>query len=296
MGKIIIDGLKIFAYHGVNEEEKENGQFFIVDLIAELDLSKAGLTDGIGDTVSYAAIIKSVRRLMTEEKNDLLERVVYRLAQGLFKEYPAIDSLSITLKKPDAPIKADFRFVAVKEVCQRGRFSVTQNVSERNVPADTKTVLLGIGTNLGDRAANLRAAVDSLALLPKTRVAAVSPTYETEPVGYLDQPDFLNLVVKIETELSPSAVLGACLGIEAALGRVRSFRNAPRVIDIDVLLYEGYQSDTGELTLPHPRMAERAFVLVPLLDLYPDGNALGFNAAEALKRVGEDGVRRYAES
>ena len=135
--------------------------------------------------------------------------------------------------------------------------------------------VLGLGGNLGDRAENLRAALDALAHLPGTAVTAVSSIYETAPVGYADQPDFYNLVAVVETELSPHALLGGCLGIEAALGRVRTFRNAPRVVDIDVLLIEGFTSDEEELTVPHPRMMERAFVLVPLKELFSDNIALG---------------------
>lgn len=135
--------------------------------------------------------------------------------------------------------------------------------------------VLGLGANLGDRAENLRAALDALAHLPQTSVVAVSSLYETAPVGYADQPNFYNLVAVVETGLSPRALLGGCLGIEAALGRVRTFRNAPRVVDIDLLLMEGVTSDDAELTLPHPRMMERTFVLVPLAELFPDNVALG---------------------
>ncbi len=135
--------------------------------------------------------------------------------------------------------------------------------------------VLGLGANLGDPLAALRAAVDALGLLPHTTVTAVSSVYKTAPVGYTDQPDFYNLVATVDTALSPHALLGGCLGIEAALGRVRTFRNAPRVVDVDLLLYEGYAEETEELTVPHPRMMERAFVLVPLGELFPDGKALG---------------------
>jgi len=128
-------------------------------------------------------------------------------------------------------------------------------------------VTLGFGGNIGDVHAHFDAAKEALARLPQTTVLRESSRIITAPVGYTDQPDFLNSVVEIETALSPHAVLGACLGIEAAVGRVRSFRNAPRVIDIDVLLIEGYQSDDPELTVPHPRMFEREFVLVPLREL-----------------------------
>lgn len=155
------------------------------------------------------------------------------------------------------------------------------------------TVLLGIGTNMGDRMENINAAVRSVGLLPRTVLCDISHVYETDPVGYLDQPRFLNAVLKIDTELSATAVLGACLGIEAALGRVRTIKDGPRVIDIDVLIYDGVRSDSHELTLPHPRMAFRSFVMVPLSDLYPSGRAPMMSFSQKLKDIGLDGVTRY---
>lgn len=137
--------------------------------------------------------------------------------------------------------------------------------------------VLGLGTNIGDRVQNLKNAVSAVNLLPQTSVAKVSYIYETEPVGFTDQANFLNCALLVETELSPRALLGCCLGIEAAMGRIRQFRNGPRNIDIDLLLYENEKSSDSELTLPHPRMHERLFVLKPLLDLFQNGDALGFS-------------------
>lgn len=153
-------------------------------------------------------------------------------------------------------------------------------------------VVLGLGTNIGERVQNLQFAVDALRLVPDVRVTAVSPIYETAPVGFLDQPDFLNAVVLLETALSPQTVLGLCLGIEAAAGRVRKMRNGPRVLDIDVLLYEGAYCDSAELTLPHPRMTQRGFVLVPLLDLFPSGEALGLSFGGFLQTMDTSDVRK----
>ncbi len=152
------------------------------------------------------------------------------------------------------------------------------------------TVILGLGTNMGDKMHNLNSAVFALSLLPKTSVIKASSVYKTAPVGFAEQDDFYNAVVQIETELSPHAVLGACLGIEASMGRIRLQKNGPRIIDIDVLLYESYHSDSFELTLPHPRITERAFVMVPLLDLYPTGRAPGLYFSPSLKEIGQDGV------
>ena len=152
--------------------------------------------------------------------------------------------------------------------------------------------VIGLGTNTGKRERNLQNAVDALSLLPGTRVADVSPVYETEPVGYADQPDFLNAVCLVETQLSPRALLGACLGIEAALGRVRTIKNGPRVIDLDLLLYEGVTMQSDELTLPHPRMGERAFVLCPLSDILPDGVFSGFDFGEKINSADKSGVKK----
>ena len=129
---------------------------------------------------------------------------------------------------------------------------------------------IGIGTNMGDRALNIRNAVNSLKLLPNTSVEAVSNIYETEPWGFKEQSNFLNGVIKLSTELSPRALLGALLGIEAAFGRVREIKNGPRVLDLDLLIYDDVTINTTELTLPHPFILEREFVLKPLIELISD--------------------------
>lgn len=126
---------------------------------------------------------------------------------------------------------------------------------------------LGLGANIGDRRANLRTAVDALRTYGD--LVAVSSLYETEPVGYLNQPAFLNAVIMLETQTPPSELLEVGLRIERDLGRERSFRNAPRSLDIDLLLYGGQVLDVPELNLPHPRLHERAFVLVPLAEIAP---------------------------
>ena len=114
MDKVIIKDFELFCYHGVNPEEKEDGQIFVFDIEAGVDLSTPCNTDNVDDTVSYAKIIKTVRRVAQSEKNDLIERVAQRVADELFSEFEKIETLKITLKKPQAPIKADFNYVAVE--------------------------------------------------------------------------------------------------------------------------------------------------------------------------------------
>ena len=131
--------------------------------------------------------------------------------------------------------------------------------------------------------------------MPKTEIIKQSSVYETEPWGYTEQARFLNCAVLIETELSPNALLGACLGIEAAMGRVRKIKNGPRIIDIDLLLYEGFESRTKELTVPHPLIKERDFVLVPLHDLFPGGNALDFDFEKEYEAADKTKLSVYSE-
>lgn len=129
------------------------------------------------------------------------------------------------------------------------------------------TAFLAFGSNIGNGEENIRAALDAIALLPGTRVLKVSKMYATKPWGYTQQADFTNAAAKIETELSSRALLGACLGIEASMGRVRQFKNGPRVIDIDLLTYGDEEINTSELVLPHPGMKNRDFVQLPLADI-----------------------------
>lgn len=124
---------------------------------------------------------------------------------------------------------------------------------------------LSLGSNLGDRRALLRDAVDSL-----PDVVAVSPVYETAPVGGPEQDNFLNLVVQLETALSPHQLLGVCHRIESSAERVREVRWGPRTLDIDIIWMDGVTMDEERLTIPHPRWKERRFVLAPLRDLAPD--------------------------
>ena len=137
--------------------------------------------------------------------------------------------------------------------------------------AGAKRVYLGLGGNQGDRLQNLRRAVELLRDLPGVTVEAVSKVYETEPQGYREQPEFLNMAVRLSTTLSPLALLRETAQIEEQLARRRGVKDGPRTIDLDLLLYEGVEMQSPTLTLPHPRMRERAFVLTPLREVWAEG-------------------------
>ncbi len=145
-----------------------------------------------------------------------------------------------------------------------------------------KTAYLAFGSNIGDGEKTVLAAWDALSRVPGVLLEQLSKMYITKPWGYLDQPDFTNACGRIRTSLSPEALLGVCLGIEAGMGRVRKIKNGPRIIDIDLLLYEGETRDTEELLLPHPRIRERVFVLEPLLEISDGGYVFDLDVANAL--------------
>lgn len=129
---------------------------------------------------------------------------------------------------------------------------------------------IGLGSNLDNPAAQLESALTELGRLPDTGVLACSSFYRSAPVGYLDQPDFCNAVAKISTALAPRRLLQCLLDIEQAHGRARTFRNAPRTLDLDILLYGDFRLDEPGLCIPHPQMQHRAFVLMPLLEIAPE--------------------------
>ena len=156
-------------------------------------------------------------------------------------------------------------------------------------------VFLALGTNLGDRPANLCAAI--AALPPSVVVRQSSPVYETPPWGVTDQPVFLNMVVKAKTRLEPAALLAHLKRIEQELGRTPTVRWGPRVIDMDILFYDDLVLETPEATIPHPRLHERAFVLIPLADIAPDLRhpVLGKTVAEMLAECDTSGIKQYGQ-
>ena len=158
----------------------------------------------------------------------------------------------------------------------------------------TSHVAIGVGGNLGDRQANLRRGVELLA--PEVRLTAVSPLYESAPWGVTDQPAFLNAALLAETDLSPHALLDKLKAVEAEVGRRPGKRWGPRVVDLDILLYDDLQLDDDRLTIPHPRIAERSFVLRPLADLDPNRVPPGWDHSveRVLGDLGDEGLSRVA--
>lgn len=161
--------------------------------------------------------------------------------------------------------------------------------------SEPSVAYLSLGANLGNREETLCEAVRRLGASKGVEIAAVSSVYETEPWGKTDQPCFLNLAVALRTTLSPEGLLALTQGIETSLGRIRHERWGPRTIDIDILWFEGFEKSTPELTLPHPYMTERAFVLAPLAEIAPVLTIKGKTVEAWREAIDDKGVNNISE-
>lgn len=251
MDCIKIRQLEIFAYHGCNEEEKINGQKFYVDADLYTDVRTPGISDALDDTVNYSKACKYINKFMTENRFDLIEAVAEQVTRGLLKEFPKIKGIELTVNKPNAPIKLPFGNVAV------------------TVGRRWNKAYLSIGSNMGDREAYLNQAVDSLYDDDNCRVNMVSKFIETEPYGPVEQENFLNGCVEIETLYSPRELLEKVNMIEAEAGRTRDIYWGPRTLDIDIVLFNDEITDFPDLKIPHIEMHKRLFVLEPLKQIAP---------------------------
>ena len=156
---------------------------------------------------------------------------------------------------------------------------------------------IGLGSNLGDAHGYVMQAMQTLKNLPSSQLVSNSSLYRSAPVGYLDQPDFINAVVQLKTNLAPLDLLQRLLAIERASGRQRQFRNAPRTLDMDVLLYDDMQHNESGLNIPHPQMHLRAFVLRPLLEIAPDCKIPGIGTvAKALLNCRDQQVEKLVHA
>lgn len=256
VGDVIrLTGVRAMGTHGVLPEEHREPQPFVVDVAMLLDTSEAGRTDALEATVSYAEVAADVVALVEGEHVDLIERLASRIAAAVLAR-DLVEQVEVTVHKPEAPVGVPFGDVAV-------------TLSR----ADVRRAVVALGSNLDRPRATLAQAVEALRALPRTRVTAVSPTLQTEPVGGVEQPAFLNAVALLETTLRPATLLRALHAIEAAHGRTRELRWGPRTLDLDLVQYGDPHDDSdvvsggegGGPILPHPRAHERGFVLAPWL-------------------------------
>ena len=251
MDIIKIERLEIFAYHGCKEDEKINGQKFYVDANLYCNVNTSGLSEDLEDTVNYSKVCKFINRFMTENRFNLIEAVAEQTTRAVLKEFPKVKGIDFVINKPNAPIKLPFGNVAVSVHRRWGR------------------AYLSIGSNMGDKEANLNQAIDSFYDDDNCRVTAVSNFIETKPYGPVEQDNFLNGCLEIETLYSPQELLAKVNEIEAQAGRTRDIHWGPRTLDIDIILYDDEIVQQSDLMIPHVEMHKRLFVLEPLNQIAP---------------------------
>ncbi len=260
--RIRLSAVRGRGFHGVFEHERREGQEFVVDVELAVDLAPAGASDDLADTVNYGEIGAAVLARIVGEPHDLIERLAELVAQDAL-EHAAVDEVTVTVHKPQAPVGVPFG-------------DVTVTLTRRRAPVP---VVVAVGANLprGEQRPQeiARAAVDALAQHADVTVMAVSGLFDTDPVGGPEQPTYVNAVVTARTSLSPTSLLRELHGIEASFDRRREVRWGARTLDLDLVQYGDPASETDatsdlvRLRLPHPRAHERAFVLVPWLEADP---------------------------
>jgi dihydroneopterin aldolase/2-amino-4-hydroxy-6-hydroxymethyldihydropteridine diphosphokinase len=288
---VAVTGIAIQGKHGVAVKEKQTPQPFVADIVVHLDTRQAGREDDLAKTADYGALARVAAETLSGPAVDLLETLAERIALTILEKVDVF-AVDVVIHKPQAPVGVPISdaYVAIRRDAREGRMGADKrigsaagladdplsplavpppkdNLDER--PAAPVAVVLAIGGNIGDVEYTLARAIEDLGRVEGIRPIAVSPLVSTKPVGGPAQPDFLNAVVKVETTLSPRALLHVCQGIEMIHGRERLVQDGPRTLDIDLVVYGNLVATSEDLTIPHPRAHQRAFVLAPWAIMEP---------------------------
>lgn len=251
MDKIYLKDVEIFGNHGVFQEEKTLGQKFILSLELSLDFTAAAKKGDLSQSVHYGELCHKVEKYFQEKSYDLIETIAYKIGYYVLNEYSVVKEVKVVLKKPWAPIGRHLDYAAVEATVKRHKAYIC------------------LGSNIGDKNKYLNNAIEKIEEIDGTKITKKSDFIKTEPWGYLEQEEFLNGVVEIETFLNPEELMENLLRIEKELDRVREVKWGPRTIDIDIVLYDDLISNNEFVILPHPRMHLREFVLEPLSQIAP---------------------------
>ena len=249
--EIRIEMLEVYAYHGVFPEEKRQGQTFVINSILYTDTRKAAQTDRLEQSTDYGDVCRFMAEWMRNNTCDLIETVAEKLAQEILLKYDLISAIDLEVCKPEAPIKHPFRNVSVK------------------ISRQWHKSYLSVGSNMGDKEQYIQGAIEALNAHPLIVVRRISDLIVTKPYGGVEQEDFLNGAIEIETLLPPLELLDALHGIEAAAGRVRELKWGPRTLDLDIIFYDKLVYEDDALVIPHQDMENRSFVLKPMSMLAP---------------------------
>lgn len=250
--EIKIEKLEIYAYHGVYPEERRGGQIFLVSAVLYTDTRRAGVEDDINFSTDYGAVSLFIEKWMKKNICYSIEAVAERLAEEILLKYDLICGLDLEIYKPEAPIPLSFHSVSVK------------------IHRSWHKVYLSVGSNMGDRQKYIEDGVQALKANPRTKLVKVSDIIETEPYGGVEQDNFLNGIIEIETLLGPEELLETLHEIENNAGRERTLRWGPRTLDLDILFFDKLVYESDDLVIPHPDMQNREFVLKPLSTVAPN--------------------------
>ncbi|MDO5048612.1 MAG: 2-amino-4-hydroxy-6-hydroxymethyldihydropteridine diphosphokinase [Actinomycetaceae bacterium] len=305
---IKIMGLTANGRHGVYPYERRDGQPFRVDVIMHVDTRSAANEDDLSRTVDYSEVAADVNAILAGPPVYLIETLAQRVAEAVL-QHEAVQIVEVEVHKPDAPMNYEFNDVSMtirrtRDEVQAARreagardggasddtsasrqtaaspvgratlATVDEDDDLTRSPHDEVRAVIALGANMGDAWQTLAQAVLALDGAPGVSIAGVSALFRTAPVlapGQASQDDYYNAVAEVRTSLSPLGLLSVCQQIEDEFGRVRTEHWGPRTLDLDIITYEGVRSDDPQLTLPHPRAHERAFVLEPWLQV--DRNA-----------------------
>lgn len=272
--EIRIENLEIFAHHGVFPEEKEQGQHFYVNAVLYTDLRPAGLKDDLTLSTHYGEVSLFIGKYLTEHTYDLIETAAEKAATEILLQFPLIKAIDFELRKPKAPIPMKFESVSVK--IHRG----------------WHRVYVAFGSNMGDSRAYIEEALNGLSQDYHIRVLKVSDIITTKPYGGVEQADFLNGVLQMDTLYTPHELLDKLHELEQAAGRERKIHWGPRTLDLDIIFYDKLVYEDETLIIPHVDMQNRDFVLKPMVQIAPYFRhpVLGKTMAELLEKVGTESL------
>jgi dihydroneopterin aldolase/2-amino-4-hydroxy-6-hydroxymethyldihydropteridine diphosphokinase len=272
LDRIEVRNLVVMTVVGVLPHEREAPQPIRIDLDLHVDLRDAGRSDELADTANYGDVAERVAAAAREAKDVLLERLADRVAEVVFG-IERVEAVEVVVTKLRPPVPESLDSTAVRILRHRRDYEA--------VGRDPHLAIVALGSNLGDRASYLRLAVDSFPDL-----VAQSQVFETDPVGGPeDQGAYLNMVIAVRTPLDPYAFMRRCRQIESEAMRQRVVHWGPRTLDVDLLFYDDIRIEDPQLTIPHPRYAERRFVLAPLSEVAPERCPAGWD-----ERLPPDGV------
>ncbi len=251
MDKIKIKDLEIYANHGVYSEENTLGQKFLVSVVLYTDTRKAGKSDELGDSVNYGEVSHMIYDYMKSHTVCLLEKVAEDLASQILLTYDLVKGVTLEIKKPWAPVGLPLDTVSVE------------------ISRSWHRAFLAFGSNMGDSRAYIQQGIEGLKANQDCRVKKVSRIIVTKPYGEVEQEDFLNGALEVETLLTPEELLDLLHELEAEANRKRLIHWGPRTLDLDILLYDDAIIDTENLHIPHIDMQNRDFVLKPMDEIAP---------------------------